>query len=312
LLVAVGLALLALVLLAAALPRLEFRAAQHFAVGQVSSGEAEETEEAEPAELALLEMMPPEAGLSLGYVIVLVLLPVAIVWLIVSPKARKEVLVRLIPFLLMAALLLLRSQHPEVLRPVEQQPLEVSGTVVPLVGNEIRFDPTPPAWLRWAVSAGIGLLLALAVGVAAWMVWRRRQRSPSPLERLAEEAHSALRALRAGGDVRDTILRCYFEMSRVVSQERSLTRHQSMTPREFEERLAAAGLPQSAVRRLTRLFEQVRYGAAQAAQAEEQEALDCLEEVVEACRVGVRELGVDLTSDPAGAGDSSFAPGMPG
>jgi len=112
--------------------------------------------------------------------------------------------------------------------------------------------------------------------------------------------------------VRDTVLRCYFQMSRVVSRERSLTRGKAMTPREFEECLAEAGLPGPPVRRLTRLFERVRYGAHQVAQAEEMEALDCLAEVIDACHAdanAVRAAQVLEVLAVQGAGLSE--PGLP-
>jgi hypothetical protein len=73
-------------------------------------------------------------------------------------------------------------------------------------------------------------------------------------------------------------------MTRTVSQARGVDRWAAMTPREFESRLLGAGLPRSAVQRLTRLFEQVRYGAQTAGAAEEQEALACLASIVEACQ----------------------------
>jgi len=73
-------------------------------------------------------------------------------------------------------------------------------------------------------------------------------------------------------------------MSRILSQERGIQRHHDMTPREFERRLAAVGLPERHVRQLTRLFERVRYGAREAGEAEEQQAITCLTVIAEACR----------------------------
>ena len=98
----------------------------------------------------------------------------------------------------------------------------------------------------------------------------------SPLERLAVEAQQALADLQSGGDLKNTVLRCYREMSRILSEERGITRPRDMTPREFEQRLAAVGLRDEHLRRLTRLFERVRYGARQAGEHEEREAVACL------------------------------------
>jgi hypothetical protein len=79
-------------------------------------------------------------------------------------------------------------------------------------------------------------------------------------------------------------MRCYYEMSRVLRQQRGIRRHQAMTPREFATFLEEAGLPTEAVRRLTELFEQVRYGAKSPGRDEGAQALACLETIVEFCR----------------------------
>jgi hypothetical protein len=55
-----------------------------------------------------------------------------------------------------------------------------------------------------------------------------------------------------------------------------------MTPREFEQHLAEAGLGDDHIRRLTRLFESVRYGSNIPTKAEEEEALSCLNAIAEA------------------------------
>jgi hypothetical protein len=123
--------------------------------------------------------------------------------------------------------------------------------------------------------------------VVARTVWRRIHPPESPLERLAREAEQALGALQAGADLRDTVLRCYVEMGRVVREAKGLAREAAMTPREFEHSLGEAGLPQDRVRQLTRLFEDVRYGAKSAGVREEQQAVDCLGAIVEACGGGL-------------------------
>jgi Domain of unknown function (DUF4129) len=59
-------------------------------------------------------------------------------------------------------------------------------------------------------------------------------------------------------------------------------RHQAMTPREFAVRLEQIGLPARSVSRLTRLFEQARYGSHQSTPGQVQEATDCLAEITRA------------------------------
>jgi hypothetical protein len=57
-----------------------------------------------------------------------------------------------------------------------------------------------------------------------------------------------------------------------------------MTPREFVRSLTAMGLPELAVQRLTRLFEDVRYGARVTGDQEEGEAIASLTAIVDASR----------------------------
>jgi hypothetical protein len=56
-----------------------------------------------------------------------------------------------------------------------------------------------------------------------------------------------------------------------------------MTPNEFAIRLERAGLPGDAVRRLTRLFEMVRYGDRKSAPKDISEAVTCLNTILHYC-----------------------------
>ena len=132
----------------------------------------------------------------------------------------------------------------------------------------------------------VGLLAAAGLVGVAWLLRQRARRPPARLGMLAREANQALEALQAGADVRDTILRCYFEMERTVKLERGISRAESATPREFEQRLKELGLPETEVGRLIRLFEAVRYGLLGPGndRDQEQEAIACLAAIVKASR----------------------------
>jgi hypothetical protein len=56
-----------------------------------------------------------------------------------------------------------------------------------------------------------------------------------------------------------------------------------MTPAEFASRLQEAGLPGDAVRRLTRLFEGVRYGQRKVGPKDVNEAVACLTAILQYC-----------------------------
>jgi hypothetical protein len=216
-------------------------------------------------------------------VLSVIFLPLSILYLIVSPEARRNMLRNLVLLSWLALLfLLVRGQRRlfeelELLPGVEEPvaPLEAAATV--------EFVAQPPPWAVTALAILLALLLAAAIVGLVWALWLRLRPPESPLEQLAGEAQGALRALQAGADLRDTILRCYAEMSRAVSAERGLRREAAMTPREFERRLAEAGLPGAPVRQLTRLFEAVRYGAWTPGAEEERQAVACLNDILTAC-----------------------------
>ncbi len=140
--------------------------------------------------------------------------------------------------------------------------------------------PPPPAWLPLLLSTlGAGVLLGIGR-----LAYRLSRKPEAPADLIAREAQQALGDLRAGRDFEDTIIRCYYEMTRVLREQRGLRRGAAMTPREFASHLVAFGLPEPAVRRLTRLFERARYGALQATPAESREAEACLTAIATAAR----------------------------
>ncbi|MBW2142579.1 MAG: DUF4129 domain-containing protein, partial [Deltaproteobacteria bacterium] len=144
--------------------------------------------------------------------------------------------------------------------------------------NPEEYIPNPPDWLVLMVSM---CLSALILGAAVY-IWRYLPRRAGPLELVAREAQKTLESLRAGADLREGVIHCYYEMIRMLGERRGLKRHQAMTTREFERYLEKEGLPEAYIGRLTRLFEMVRYGAKRLGEPEEQEAIDCLTAIVRA------------------------------
>lgn len=145
---------------------------------------------------------------------------------------------------------------------------------------------TPPQetpWLSYLVAVICILLLALL----AWRLQRLWRNSTGgaggSLDELARIARSSLRDLSSGRESTDVIMNCYFRMSDVVADKRNLQRGTSMTPAEFAVRLERAGLPGEAVKRLTRLFENVRYGGYRTGPKEVNEAVACLTTILHYC-----------------------------
>lgn len=268
-------AVVAIVILSVGLSELELRPGQPFSLGR----------------------RPPVSGgsYSIGggstlvtvirvFVIVAVLfLPFAIIQLIVSPKARKRLLrqlVSLLPFFILLHLMM-RAQFNVTGEQV--QPLDMLPDTPPLAPT-VAFTPNPPPWLNVAMSLGLAVLVAMVLIGVLWLVLRHRYHPKSPLEQLAREAQDALDALLTGADLKNVVMRCYFEMARMLNEQRGIKRQRDMTPREFRSRLEEAGLPGEPIRQLTQLFEEVRYGTKVPSKGEEHQAIACLTAIVEACR----------------------------
>ncbi|HKJ37752.1 MAG TPA: DUF4129 domain-containing protein [Anaerolineales bacterium] len=145
---------------------------------------------------------------------------------------------------------------------------------------------TPPqdaSFLSYLVS----VLVVLAILFLIWKLYRAWQSLNSggarSLHEIAKVARASLRDLSDGRESTDVILNCYFRMSDVVADKKKLQREAAMTPGEFAQRLEQSGLPGDAVRRLTRLFERVRYGDQKAGPKETNEAVACLTTILQYC-----------------------------
>jgi len=149
---------------------------------------------------------------------------------------------------------------------------------------DVTFMP-PERWVRVIVISSVILLCAAVLLTLLWLFYaRQRPFVPPPVAQLATQAQAALDALYAGEDVHDVVLRCYFEMARVLDESQGLRRAETATPREFAARLVALGLPAQPVQTLTRLFEEVRYGRYQADDVVIQQATASLKGIVAACQ----------------------------
>ena len=159
--------------------------------------------------------------------------------------------------------------------------------------NSAAGDSAPPpafasaqtiSVASYIVSFGLALLLI----VLAWKVysfWREFKESGSgtPLKKIARIARTSLEDLSSGRNSTDVILNCYFRMSDVIADTQKLQRKASMTPAEFALQLERAGLPPDPVKRLTQLFETVRYGGHRSNPREVNEAVSCLTTILHHC-----------------------------
>jgi hypothetical protein len=221
------------------------------------------------------------------YIAALLLLPVGVIYLIISKEARRQflkMLLRMLPFMIVLIILLSALSRMTGQKKTEQDP-GMAGVATPESLNIQSSSEAPSAPSEKLVTIisiiAAAVVLLILLGIAFW-VWRRSSRQES-LVRIAEQAQSALDSLEAGGDLRNTIIRCYLAMNKAVAESRGLRRSYSMTPQEFTSFLIGNGIPSDPVRQLTLLFEQVRYGSDDVTPLMERIAIDCLESIVTAC-----------------------------
>ena len=279
-LAAAGLAILAIMLLAAGLPGLNL--------------------DAPPAPFPfrlrmpsfLLEPPPVNASPSLFdgrllrtlSILLLALLPIVIILAILSPEFRNRLLRQII--MIISIFIVLQVISVRLRQWIWGGALEL-GEIgdwgeLPSLEPPEELLASPPSWLVFVVSTLLALAVtALLAGLIVWW-WQRTHPPIAALEELAQEARKAIAALRDGGELRDTILSCYRRMVQTLREKQGIERPQAMTPREFERRLAQTGLPQPDIQRLTRLFEHVRYGDKTPAPSEEQEAVAALQAIAQA------------------------------
>ena len=136
-----------------------------------------------------------------------------------------------------------------------------------------------------ALTAGLGVLtLALWVAfgdrLAEWWEQQAHDRSgPADAAALAEES---LEALRAEGDPRRAIIRCYGKFERVAAGS-GVERKAWHTPAEFmRETLTRLALPRGAVPTLTGLFELARFSRRELGGPDRDRAVGALEEITAA------------------------------
>ncbi len=216
---------------------------------------------------------------TFGLILLWVLFPLSIIYFIVSPEVRKVVIRRALTMGLTAyAFFLLLKQCSGF------EPLDILNG--PLAGTNLRdensinanFSPQTTQILTWVANV---VFIALLAGLI-WYANRWWSRRTSTLQELSAEASKGLEDIQAGADLKDTVLQCYAEMSRILRQNRGISRDTAMTPRQFEDELQRYGLPGDEVRQLTRLFEMARYGDMTLGEQEQHQATECLQAIVQA------------------------------
>jgi hypothetical protein len=273
--------ILALVLLAAGLHDVHFAEPRQF-----NSAEAETISFSVASLVEGLASIPRWKQILFWVGVYLIVL---IATTILSPELRKRLLRAVFRLAILTLIILYVVQNRERFGLMNLEPLALGGDqpTAPVLAlpPPVFTAPDIPPTLTYLLSLAV-LLLTLGL---LWFFGRRflarrlRPDKDDSLDEIAEAARSSLHDLSMGRDWEDAILQCYARMTDIVSRRRGFHREVDVTPSEFAAHLEQAGMPSVAVRRLTRLFESVRYGARTSNPREGAEAADCLREVLHYC-----------------------------
>ncbi len=274
------LALGALTVLAIGLNNVPFRAARSF-----SREEAGDPKFVLP--VAIDSNVDSPAWMQIS-VFALVLFMVVLIGALLSPELRKRLFLIMIRVgITYWALYIIFTRYRELLTQMSLNLLGADGAPGSASSGEPVPEFIPPqsvSLTSYLISFGIAILLII-VARRLYVFWKEMNAADAEpsFKKIAGIARSSLRDLSSGRDSTDVIINCYFRMSDVVADKRNLNRGVDMTPNEFAGRLEQAGLPGDAVRRLTRLFEKVRYGGHRSDSTSINEAVACLTTILHYC-----------------------------
>ena len=259
--------LVALLLLAAGLPQIRFHDSLPLPGIQPST----------PSDFGTL--LPGSETFFLVFgLIILFLVPISILFLLMSPEGRKRLITHAIQILLILIFAYFASRNLDS-KPLEPAEPPAAGAL----GDSDRNSVPPensPEWLVWVLSlTAAGMLLA--GGYQIWARWQSRGLLQTPTDDLASSASQALADLRDGKEFKEVILRCYQQMVEIAAADKQLPRPEFVTPGEFIAVLKSSGLPAQAVEQLTHLFEFARYSLHPATPAQNAEAVACLEAITQ-------------------------------
>jgi hypothetical protein len=276
------LALGALTVLATSLDNVSFREAQRFSREPVNLFPFFDSVNPDAAETAV-EVPLWQQLLLWGLMGLLVVLA----GLLLSPEGRKRMYLIFLRVAVSAlAMYFLIKNYPDTLRGLFDWK-QLGGDPAAAANAPPMPEFQPPAVspiFSYLVSFSCALIW-VGVMFVLYRGWKRytAMNSKAPLTEIAHIARSSLNDLSSGRDSSDVIINCYLRMSDVVADKRRLHREIAMTPQEFALRLERAGLPGDAVRRLTGLFEVVRYGDQKSAPRDVTEAINCLNTILRSC-----------------------------
>ncbi len=282
-LLTLGIGLLAILILVISLPEFRLQEGQPFPLDMDLSISVMGTEAILPGGNVLYWFLRGMAAL------IIIGLPIYIIVSLFSPEGRRRLLAQIV---IMLVMLFVLDRVAKIVqeKPKEEQAQSIEAPVEqPLSGEgeniqTEQFEATTPEWMVWGSSIAVALFFTGLVALGLWFYYRRYHKRLSPSDRLAQEAERAISDLQSGGDFKNVIIRCYYQMSQIIYSERGIQRDLAMTASEFEQALEEKGFPREPIQYLTRIFEEVRYGTKQPAKQEEDKAIWYLSVIADASK----------------------------
>ena len=205
-------------------------------------------------------------------------------FLIISAKHRKQFAVITVILLLSALILAQVHNIPSVKQSPQLQKTGSTdiGTGTPV--EKVKVDVpqiTPSGWQVILIAIGSSLILTglgLFFFLKIYPLIKERDKGSDLLDKLGKSAGLAAHRIIAGDDPRTAILRCYQEMTQIMSQVERIPNYSYFTPREFAAHLRHRGMRDDDVQQLTLIFEDVRYGG-RSGEAFVDQAISCLQSI---------------------------------
>lgn len=215
-----------------------------------------------------------QAVAAIVFLVLVIFLSIRVVKILVQHSTQLKGLWKIIVALVGVALIMvfLGNLTPVgIYDPLQDEVYLTPPPSMPIQTIEVGETPNS---LRWVVLA---VMLAGLTVLAYYGV--RKTTNTIPGDKIVQNAEVALNSILRGEDFRNVILRCYFEMSRVIQEENGVERDSTMTVREFEDELGSRGFDLEPIHHLGVLFEKARYSSQPITDLEEAEGLACLQKI---------------------------------
>jgi hypothetical protein len=227
--------------------------------------------------------LPPLLNLIQDILVVLsiAVLPIAVLYVIISKEAKTRVLRYFLLLMLNTALFIILLPR---IRPAELEPLDLPPVADQAGSQENFFLQVASLEIPDVILYSLIFLVISTLLLITWFLVNRLHKRRMIRSELAEQARDAIQQIQSGRRFDDIIVRCYYEMCRTLNTQFGVERKFATTPREFEHQCLKLGLPEWAVTTLTRLFEEFRYGQIATDQQDQDQALACLRAISDYAR----------------------------